>query len=91
MPSVMDAPELDIEIEDVETHDLTIETIKRPPTRRVRSEFWRALARGIITYLTPTRRAWHAPSCHVSHRFETPMDRLVREHPSLAIYALAMI
>jgi hypothetical protein len=88
MPSVMDAPEL---MEYVETHDLTIETRERPPARRVRPRFWRTLAHGIRTYLTSLRRARHAPLCPVSRPFEAPMDRLVREHPSLAIYALAMI
>jgi hypothetical protein len=88
MPSVMDAPEL---VEYVETHDLTIETIERPAARRVPPGFWRTLAHGISTYLTSLRHERPAPSCHVSHRFETPMDRFVREYPSLAIYALAMI
>jgi hypothetical protein len=89
MPSVMDAPELEIDY--VETHDLTIETIERPPARQTRRGFWRTLTHGITTYLTPTPRERHAPMCRVNRPFETPMDRLVREHPSLATYALAMI
>jgi len=93
MPSVMDAPEL---VDYVETHDLTIETIERierewPRPRRARPGFWRTLTHRITTYLTPTRRERHAPVCRVNRPFETPMDRLVREHPSLAPYALAMI
>jgi hypothetical protein len=86
MPVVIDTPEL--EIEHVETHDLTIEM---PQTRRARPGFWRSLAHGITTYLTPTPREWHAPACSVRRPFETPMDRLVREHPSLSIYALATV
>ena len=91
MPSVMDAPELDIEIEYVETHDLVIETIERPLARPARPSFWRTLAHRISTYLTPTPRERRAPVCHVSRPFEAPMDRLVREHPSLATYVLAII
>src|SRR5262245_8240396 len=86
MPAVIDTPEL--ELEHVETHDLTIEM---PQTRRARPGFWRCLAHGITAYLTPTPREWHAPSCCVHHPFETPMDRLVREHPSLSVYALAVV
>jgi hypothetical protein len=90
MPSVMDAPELEIEY--VETqHDLTIETIERPPVRQTRPGFWRTLMHGITTYLTPTRHERHTGACRVSRSFETPMDRLVREYPSLATYALAII
>jgi len=86
MPAVIDTPEL--ELEHVETHDLTIET---PQTRRARPGFWRSLAHGITTYLTPTPRQWHAPSCSVCRPFETSIDRLVREHPSLSVYALAIV
>ena len=89
MPAVIETHELDIDY--VETHELTIETRERPPARQTRPGFWRMLAHGIATYLTPTRRERHAPRCPVSRPFETPMDRLVREHPSLAPYALAII
>jgi hypothetical protein len=86
MSAVIDTPEL--EIEHVETHDLTIEM---PQTRRVRRGFWRSLAHGITTYLTPTPREWHAPSCSVRRPGETSLDRLVREHPSLSVYVLAIV
>ncbi len=86
MPVVIDTPELEIEY--VETHGLTIEM---PQTRRARPGFWRSLARGITTYLTPTPRERHAPSCSARRPFETPMDRLVREHPSLSVYTLAIV
>jgi hypothetical protein len=86
MPAVIDTPEL--ELEHVETYDLTIEM---PQTRRARPGFWRSLVHGITTYLTPTPREWQAPSCSVRHPFETPIDRLVREHPSLSVYALAIV
>ena len=89
MPSVMDTPELEIVY--VETHDLTIETIARPEPRGARPGFWRTLMHGITAYLTPTPRERHAPLCSVHRPFEAPMDRLVREHPSLATYALAVI
>src|SRR2546427_12436238 len=81
MPSVMDAPEL---VEDVETHDLTIEAIERPQPRRARPGFWRTLAHKITTHLAPTPRQQHVPSCSGRRPFETPMDRLGREDPSPA-------
>jgi hypothetical protein len=87
MPSVMDTPEL--EIEHVETYDLSIE--ERPQTRQTRPGFWRTLVHRMGTYLIPTPHERHVPVCRVSRPFETPMDRLVREHPFLATYPLAMI
>jgi hypothetical protein len=87
MPSVMDTPEL--EIAHVETYDLSIE--EQPRARDARPGFWRTLAHGITTYLASTPHERPAPVCRVSRPFETPMDRLVREHPSVATYALAMI
>jgi hypothetical protein len=86
MPAVIDTREL--EIEHVETYDLPIET---PQTRRAHPGFWRSLAHGIATYLTPKPREWHAPSCSAYRPDETPLDRLVREHPSLSVYALAIV
>jgi hypothetical protein len=88
MPSVMDAPE---SMEYIETHDLTIETIERPPVRRVHPGFWGTLAHGISTYLSALRRGQHVSSCRVSHPCEPSMDRFAREYPSFALYALAMI
>jgi hypothetical protein len=87
MPAIIETH--DLEIEHVETCDLSIE--ERPPARQTRPGSWRTLVHGITTYLTPTRHERHVPVCRVSRPFETPMDRLVREHPSLATYALAMI
>jgi hypothetical protein len=86
MSAVIDTPEL--EIEHVETHDLTIE---RPQTRRARPGVWRSLAHGIATYLIPTPREGQVPSCGTPRPGETPLDRLVQEHPSLAVYALAIV
>ena len=88
MPSVMDAPEL---MEYGETHDLIIETLERPQPRRARPGFWRTLAPKIIRYLTPTLRQRDASVCSASRPFETPIDRLAREYPFLAAYALAII
>ena len=84
----MDAP---TSIEDIETYDLTIETIERPPARRVHPGFWCTLAHGISTYLSALRRGQHVSSCRVSRPFEPSMDRFAREYPSFALYALAMI
>ena len=90
MPSVLDAPEL---IEYVELHELTAHelTIERPQPRRAHPGFWRTLAHGIARHLTHTPRASQAPLCSAPRPFETPMDRLVREHPSLALLALSII
>ena len=88
MPSVMDALEL---VEYGETHDLHIETLERPQPRRARPGFWHTLAQKMTRYLPPTRRERHAPVCSTPRPFETSIDRLVREHPSLAVYALALI
>jgi hypothetical protein len=64
---------------------------EQPQARGARPGFWRSLAHRITTYLTPTPRARHAPSCRPCRRFETPMDRLVQEYPSLSLLALVII
>ena len=86
MPSVMDTPEL---VDDVETHDLAIETLERREIRQTRPGFWRTLVHKITTYMTPTRHERHTGACRVSRPCETLTDWLVREHPSIAPYALA--
>lgn len=84
MSTMLDTPEV---FEHVETDNLPIE---RPQTRGARPGFWRALAHGVTTSLTPTLRERHAPSYRATRPFETPTDRLVREYPSLSAYALAI-
>jgi len=88
MLSVLDTPKRTHYDEHVETPDLTIE---RPQPRHTRPGFRRMLARGITTYLTQTPRVTQAPLCRAPRPFESPMDRLVREYPSLAPLALAII
>jgi hypothetical protein len=88
MSSVMDAP---TSMEYVDTYDLTIETMERPPACRVHPGFWRTLAHGISTYLSALRRGRHPSSCRVSRPFEPSIDRFAQEYPSFALYALAMI
>lgn len=92
MPAVMDTEE-HIDIEDIETYDLTHElTIERPQARASRPGFWRMLTHRITTHLTPTPRAQSVPTYYNDvHRFETPMDRFVREHPFVALYAIAIV
>jgi len=85
MPSIMDAPEL---CEFVETNDLKIE---QPQTHHTRPGFWRRLAHKIATGLNHRPCKRHTPSCNTLRTFETPMDVLAREHPSLSVYALAFI
>jgi hypothetical protein len=87
MPAVVDTPEL-MEIAQIETHDLTRE---QPPARTARPGFWRTLAHGITTHLTPPPRERYAPVYRVPRPFETPMDRLAQEYPSVSVYALALI
>jgi hypothetical protein len=49
------------------------------------------LAHRLTTYLTPTLRKRHALMGSRPRPFETPMDRFVREYPSVALYAFAII
>ena len=84
MPTVLDTPEV---LEHVETDNLPIE---RPPARSARPGFWRTLVHGVTTYLTHTLRGRHVPPSCAPRPFETPMDRLVREYPSLSAHALAI-
>jgi len=90
MPSVLDAPEL---IEYVETHEFTTHelTIERPRPRGARPGFWRTLVHGITKHLTPAPQARQAPLSSTPRPFEAPMDRLVREHPSLAPLVLSIV
>jgi hypothetical protein len=90
MPAVIDTPErIDLEqIDDVEPYALTRE---RPLARLARPGFWRILAHRITSLLTPRSHARRTPVCHVSRPFEAPIDRVIREHPSLSIYAFAII
>ena len=81
MPTVLDTPTV---LEHIEIDNLPIEQL---PARSAHPGFWRTLAHGVTTYLTHTSRERHAPS---SRPFETPMDRLVREYPSLSAHALAI-
>jgi len=84
MPPVIDTPN------DVQVDAHTLES-ERPQARGARPGFWRSLAHGITTYLTPTPRERHAPVCSTCRPFEAPMDRLVQESPSLSLLALAII
>lgn len=85
MPTVLDTPTV---LEHVETDNLPIE---RPSARGARPGFWRTLAHRVATYLTHTGRERHTPSYRGTRPFETPMDRLVREYPSISVHALAII
>jgi hypothetical protein len=90
MPSVLDDPEL---IEYVDTHEFTTHeiTIERPQPRGTRPGFWHTLVHEITKHLTRTPHVRQTPSCSTRHPFEAPMDRLIREHPSLSLLALAII
>ena len=84
MPPVIDTPNDD----HIDAHILQSE---QPQARGARPGFWRSLAHGITTSLTPTPRERHAPVCRTCRPFEPPMDRLVQESSSLSLLALAII
>ena len=84
MPPVIDTPHDD----HVEAH--TLESAQ-PQARGARRGFWRSLGHGSTTFLPPTARGRHVPTCRTGRPFETPMDRLVQEYPSLSILVLAII
>jgi hypothetical protein len=90
VPAVIDTPErIDLaQIDEVEPCALTIE---QPRTRLARPGFWRMLAHRITMFLTPRSHARHTPACHVHRPFEAPIDRLIRENPSLSVYTLSIV
>jgi hypothetical protein len=90
MPSVLDAPEL---LEYVDTHALTPHglTIEQPQPRRARPGFWRTLVHGLTQHLTPTSCASQASTYSGPRPFEAPIDRLLREYPSLAPLVLCIL
>ena len=85
MPSVLDVPEL---TEHIETYELPIQ---KPRAHRARVGFWRLPVHWMTRHLTDAPHASQAPSCRTPHPFETPMDRLIREHPSVSLIALAIL
>lgn len=85
MPSVCTTPEL---IAHVETPAILREHLQ---ARRARLGFWRTLVHRITTHIPHTLREQQAPACTACRPFETPMDQLVREHPSLSVCVLATI
>ena len=84
MPPVIDTPN------DDHVDAYTLES-KRPQARGARPGCWRSLVHRLTTSLTPAPHARHAPACRPCRPFETPMDRLVQESPSLSLLALAII
>jgi hypothetical protein len=69
----------------VEPSDLSRE--ERPQAHSAHPGFWPRLA----TYLTAMLRAQHGPVSRTHRPCEPPMDRLIRESPSLSVSALAII
>jgi hypothetical protein len=84
MPPVIDT----LNDDHVDAHTLAR---ARPQARGARPGFWRSLTHGITLSLTPTPCEWPESVCSVRRPFETPMDRLVQEHPSLSLLALAIL
>jgi hypothetical protein len=81
MPSAIDTPE---RVTSVGIYDLMRETLEQRESGRTRPGWWRTLVQRLMTSLTPAQRERHVMS------FETSLDRLVREYPSLS-YAFARI
>jgi hypothetical protein len=86
MPSVMDAPEL---IEYVETHELTTYelAIEPPQPRGARPGFWRTLRQYVTWPRIHRRHPMPSLGTGPHRQVEAPIDRLVREHPSLYLRA----
>lgn len=82
MPSVIETPE---RVPSVGIYDLMRETLEQRESGRTRPGWWRMLVQRMVTSLTPAQRERHAPL------FETSLDRLVQEYPSLSLYAFARI
>ena len=85
MPSVLATPE---RIEHIETPHLPAE---RPQARHAHLRGLWTLAHWVARHMIHSPRARQAPLSGVRRPFETPMDRLAREYPSVSLYALALI
>ena len=85
MPSVRATPELITHVE------MPASLTEQPQAREARPGFWRTLVHRITMHLPHTPRERQTAAYSVPRPFETPMDRLVREHPALSISALAII
>lgn len=64
---------------------------EQPQVRRVSRGFWRRLALKMSSHPEQTPQARYVPAYQVQRAFEAPLDRSMREHPSLSLYALAII
>ena len=85
MPSVLDTPE---RIESVETPHLPA---ARSQARHAPLACLWTLAHGMARPMIHLSRARQTPSGEAHRPFETSMDRLAREYPSLSVYALALM
>lgn len=64
---------------------------EQPGAHGARKGFWRTLAYRLVGAATPASRACQMAAGGGQHPFEAPMDRLVREHPSLSLHLMAMV
>ena len=85
MPSVLDTP---THIASVETPNLSA---ARSQARHAPLECLQTLMHRVARPMIHPPRAKQAPSGEVHRPFETSMDRLAREYPSLSVYALALM
>jgi hypothetical protein len=77
MPSVLDVPEV---VEDVDVYDLHEE---QPQARAAHPGFWQTVKQYVTWHRVQTPTGTPSSS-HVSrHPIEMPLERLVREHPTL--------
>ena len=89
MPAILDTPE---HLDRVQTDAITpaARSSEGPLARPARPGFWRLRVPRLPAALPLACPECHAPVCPVSRPLEAPMDRLIREHPSLVRDALAL-
>jgi hypothetical protein len=93
MPTALHTPK-HFDLQDIEPHDFTYDLSIEPYTVRTsRAGFWRKLIHGIIELFAPRPRTYPTLVYDKALRgFESPMDRCMREHPSLlATYVHAIL
>jgi hypothetical protein len=74
------------------THVETPAILTEPPQERsAHLGFWRTLVCRLTAHIPHAVHVRPAPMHMARRRFETPMDQLVVEHPSLSVYVLATI
>ena len=92
MPAIMKTPK-HLDLDDLETSDVTHDVMCEEPLRRASHPgWWRRVTHGHCMRRARTPRVAHtAAYAHDVHPDEAPLDRCLREHPTLAPYIFAAI